>query len=61
MQTQAGMLRYLPFSAPTPSRRVVLAWRKSFTRRAAIDALAQAVRNCQLPGVSMLTEDTAIP
>ena len=61
MQTQDGMLRYLPFSAPTPSRRVVLAWRKNFTRRAAIDALAQAVRNCQLPGVSMLTEDTAIP
>ena len=61
MAAKDGMLRYLPFNAPAPSRRVVLAWRKSFTRRAAIDALANAVRNCQLPGVSMLTEDTAIP
>lgn len=55
-----GMLRYLPFSAPAPSRRVVIAWRKSFTRRAAIEAVCEAVRHCQLAGVSMLAADTPL-
>ena len=32
MQAKDGMLRYVPFAAPVPSRRVVIAWRKSFTR-----------------------------
>src|SRR6478609_8042568 len=54
MQAKDGMLRYLPFSAPEPSRRVVIAWRKSFTRRAAIEAIRQAVLSCDLHGVTML-------
>ncbi|MFX6040294.1 LysR substrate-binding domain-containing protein, partial [Acinetobacter baumannii] len=41
-----GMVRYVPFVAPAPSRRVVIAWRKSFTRQAAIDAVHQAVLAC---------------
>ncbi len=53
MQAQ-GMLRFVPFTAPVPTRRVVLVWRKSFTRRAAIDALCSAVAACKLPSVSML-------
>ena len=43
MKDPNGLLTYVPFSDPAPSRRVVLMWRKSFTRRAAIDAVAQAV------------------
>ena len=54
MNVQDGMLRFIPFQAPEPSRRVVLAWRKSFTRTAAIDAVCDAVRACNLPGVEML-------
>ena len=54
MQTKDGMLRYVPFSAPVPSRRVVIAWRKSFTRRPAIEAVRQAVLACDLHGVGML-------
>ncbi|HJV79740.1 hydrogen peroxide-inducible genes activator [Noviherbaspirillum sp.] len=54
MQTKDGMLRYIPFSPPDPSRRVVIAWRKSFTRKAAIDAIRQAVLSCDLHGVTML-------
>ncbi|MBN4668100.1 LysR family transcriptional regulator [Pandoraea nosoerga] len=52
-QTHApdSLLRYVPFSAPVPDRRVVLAWRKSFTRLPAIDAVAQAIARCDLPGV----------
>lgn len=56
MNTQDGMLRYVPFSAPVPIRRVVIAWRKSFTRGAAIEALRQAVLASDLPGVTMLEE-----
>jgi LysR family hydrogen peroxide-inducible transcriptional activator len=48
-----SLLRFVPFSAPVPSRRVVLVWRKSFTRRAAIDAICTAVAACDLPGVEM--------
>jgi LysR family transcriptional regulator, hydrogen peroxide-inducible genes activator len=54
MQAKDGMLRYVPFSAPSPSRRVVIAWRKSFTRRPAIEAIRQAVLSCDLNGASML-------
>lgn len=49
-----GMLRYVPFSSPRPSRRIVIAWRKSFTRHAAIDAVQHAVLACGLPGVDFL-------
>ena len=56
MQARDGMLRYVPFSAPNPSRRVVIAWRKSFTRGAAIEAVRQAVLSCELHGVTMLRE-----
>lgn len=48
------LLRYVPFDAPVPSRRVVLAWRKSFPRSAAVQALIAAVEACELPGVTML-------
>ena len=56
MQAKDGMLRYVPFSEPVPSRRVVIAWRKSFTRQPAIEAVRQAVLACDLHGVGMLRE-----
>ncbi|MGI4814696.1 MAG: LysR substrate-binding domain-containing protein [Janthinobacterium lividum] len=49
-----AMLSYLPFSKPVPERRVVMVWRKSFTRMAAIDALYRAVLACELPGAETL-------
>jgi LysR family hydrogen peroxide-inducible transcriptional activator len=50
---------YLPIresdgSAP-PMRRVVLVWRRSFTRYEAIAALRNAIYACELPGVSRLS------
>jgi LysR family hydrogen peroxide-inducible transcriptional activator len=60
MQAKNGMLRYLPFIEPAPSRRVVIAWRRSFTRQPAIEALRQAVLACELHGVTMLSEATVI-
>jgi LysR family hydrogen peroxide-inducible transcriptional activator len=56
MQAKDGMLRYVPFAEPSPSRRVVIAWRKSFTRVAAIEAVRDAVFACDLHGVAMLNE-----
>jgi len=47
-------LRFLDFEAPVPSRRVVLAWRRSFTRYEAIAALRNAVMACELPGVKRI-------
>jgi len=52
-------IRYLPIRAedglPPPSRRVVLVWRRSFTRYEAIAALRNAVYACELTGAEMLT------
>jgi len=46
---------YIPFEDPVPTRRVVLAWRRSFTRYEAIAALRNAVYACPLEGVQRLT------
>jgi LysR family hydrogen peroxide-inducible transcriptional activator len=59
MKDPNGMLAFVPFSAPAPSRRVVIVWRKSFTRRAAIEAVCQAVAECHLAGVDMLALEAA--
>jgi LysR family hydrogen peroxide-inducible transcriptional activator len=48
-------LRFIPFEEPVPTRRVVLAWRRSFTRYEAIAALRNAVYACKLPGVKRLS------
>ena len=50
------ILRYLPFDNPPPSRRVVIAWRKSFTRQGAIDTIRKIVLSCTLNGVTMLPD-----
>ena len=46
------LLAYLPFTRPVPDRTIVLAWRKSFTRTAAIEALRQAMVAADIPGVT---------
>ena len=46
---------YVPFSPPVPTRRVVLAWRRSFPRYEAIAALRNAVYACRLDGVERLS------
>ncbi|MBP7564762.1 MAG: hydrogen peroxide-inducible genes activator [Burkholderiaceae bacterium] len=48
-------VRYLPFAGDAPTRRVVLAWRRSFTRYEAIAALRNAIYACELPGVIRLS------
>jgi LysR family transcriptional regulator, hydrogen peroxide-inducible genes activator len=53
--TEAPLITYLPFIGHIPSRRVVLAWRRSFTRYEAIAALRNAIYACELPGVTRLS------
>ncbi len=48
-------VKYLPFDGDPPTRRVVLAWRRSFTRYEAIAALRNAIYACELPGVKRLS------
>lgn len=58
-QNEDAYVKYLPITdaaggAP-PSRRVVLAWRRSFTRYEAVAALRNAIYACALPGVTRLS------
>ena len=48
-------IKYIPFAKPAPTRRVVLVWRRTFTRYEAIAALRNAIYACELPGVKRLT------
>jgi LysR family hydrogen peroxide-inducible transcriptional activator len=48
------LIRFRPFSRPVPDRRVVLAWRKSFPRPQAIEALRLAILACDLPQVARI-------
>ena len=57
---ESSLLRYVPFKAPIPDRRVVIAWRKSFPRMPAIEALAHAVQSTALSGVTMLPIESSV-
>ena len=57
MASVDGMLRYVPFEQPQPSRRVVIAWRKSFTRTAAIAVLRRTILDLDQPGVTPLPDE----
>ena len=48
------LLNYIPFESPAPVRRVSLAWRKSYPRRKAIEALRAGILGSKLPGVNTL-------
>jgi LysR family hydrogen peroxide-inducible transcriptional activator len=48
------LIRIVPFSRPAPTRRVGLAWRRSFPRPEAIEALRKAILSCNLSQVTKL-------
>jgi LysR family hydrogen peroxide-inducible transcriptional activator len=54
-QEPRSFVSYLPFEGHVPTRRVVLAWRRSFTRYEAIAALRNSIYACELPGVTRLS------
>jgi len=53
-ESSGDLIRIRPFARPVPDRRVVLAWRKSFPRPEAIEALRQAILACALPQVTKI-------
>jgi LysR family hydrogen peroxide-inducible transcriptional activator len=57
---ESALLKYVPFKAPVPDRRVVLVWRKSFPRAAAVQALAQTIQQTDLPGTNRLPIDDTL-
>lgn len=44
---ESGLLTSRPFSPPSPSRTVAVAWRASFPRPRAIDAVTEAIARCR--------------
>jgi LysR family hydrogen peroxide-inducible transcriptional activator len=56
---RGSLLRYIPFTAPAPDRRVVLIYRRSFPRKAAIETVQEAILACELPGVRKLDPASA--
>jgi LysR family hydrogen peroxide-inducible transcriptional activator len=55
----SDLIRIRPFAKPVPGRRVAIAWRRSFPRPKAIEALRQAILACDLPQASKLA--AAVP
>lgn len=51
---RSPLLRVIPFEQPVPARRIALAWRKSFARTQAVDALIQAVSLANVAGIRHL-------
>ena len=48
------LVRTIPFVQPSPSRRVVIVWRRSFNRAEAVQTIADAARRLKLEGCKML-------
>ena len=59
-KTDSLYVKYLPLKLTKgeaePTRRVVLAWRRSFTRYEAIAALRNAIYACDFPEVTWLSK-----
>lgn len=58
---EGGRLVYRPFTEPVPQRRVVLAWRKSFPRPEAVEALRQTILEARIPCLNMLPDEPILP
>ncbi len=41
------LIKVIPFAAPAPTRRIAIAWRKSFVRLEAIDKIADSIKAIQ--------------
>jgi len=47
------LLKVVPFTVPSPSRKVALAWRTSFDRPVAVETLAAAIASIKMPCLRM--------
>ncbi|MBK9161622.1 MAG: hydrogen peroxide-inducible genes activator [Nitrosomonadales bacterium] len=51
---RSKLLSVIPFAKPVPSRRIALAWRKSYARTQAVEALARAIAQARVTGITHL-------
>jgi LysR family hydrogen peroxide-inducible transcriptional activator len=49
-----SQIAVVPFEEPAPSRRVIIVWRKTFSREAAIEAVQKALRRLKPQGCRIL-------
>lgn len=56
----SNAIKILPFKNPPPKRRVMLVWRKSFTRLDAISALQSAMHTLKLNGCAPVFENPSV-
>lgn len=54
--TADALLAFVPFTQPVPTRRVTLAWRRSFGRRGALEALRRLIQSIDLVGCRPILE-----
>ncbi len=57
---ESSTIKIIPFKSPVPNRKVLLVWRKSFTRMPAIDSLIEAAVSIQLNGCFTLSEPAVV-
>tara|TARA_A100000164_G_scaffold226075_1_gene200406 strand:+ start:43 stop:975 length:933 start_codon:yes stop_codon:yes gene_type:complete len=50
------MLKYIPFENPVPSRRIVIAFRKSFTRIETLDVIKKTILLTKLNGIKKIND-----
>ena len=48
------LVKVIPFSAPVPVRRIALAWRKSYAREMAVNAIAEAIKEIKSPCLRLI-------
>lgn len=52
---QSNRLKTLTFAEPVPERQIGLAWRKGFTRTAAITVICEAIQSLKIPELEILS------
>jgi LysR family hydrogen peroxide-inducible transcriptional activator len=48
------LVRVIPFQAPVPTRRIALAWRKSYAREMAVNCVAEAIKTIKSECLHMI-------
>ena len=53
------LVKVIPFQAPVPSRRIALAWRKSYAREMAVECVADAIKMIKSDCLNMIKNQKA--
>ena len=56
-QPNSSIVKFVEFNEPIPSRKVLLAWRKSFSRIQAVKKIYELILSVSLPGCKKITKN----